>query len=113
MGALLALAACSSDAGGREEARWRLTAEPDGRRIELRAEFGGSSCTEFDSWAVDETEAQVEIRAVIVRDTGDCTDDLVVEPHTVELEEPLGDRPLHGCEPGSDLDADCLDVAPG
>lgn len=112
MGALLALAACS-DAGGREEARWRLTAEPDGRRIELRAEFGGSSCTEFDSWAVDETEAQVEIRAVIVRDTGDCTDDLVVEPHTVELEEPLGDRPLHGCEPGSDLDADCLDVAPG
>ena len=45
-----------------------------------------------------------------MRDTGDCTDDLVVEPHTVELEEPLGDRPLHGCEPGSDLDADSLDV---
>ena len=115
--ALLALGAATAAVGGcgddgaREEVRWRLTAEPDGPRLELAAEFGGSSCTTFDEWAVDETDAQVEIRAVVVRSGGDCTDDLVVEAHAVELEEDLGDRPLLGCEPGDDLDADCLAVA--
>ena len=54
---------------------WRLTAEPVGSTIELRAEFGGSSCSEFDRWRVDESASEVEIQATAHFEDGDCTAD--------------------------------------
>jgi hypothetical protein len=91
---------------------WRLTAEPAGTVIHVRAEFGGSSCATFDRWQVDQSSAEVEIRATAHIEEGDCTADLVFEPHTVRLEAPLGDRRLVGCL-GSDGNADCTEIADG
>lgn len=89
---------------------WRLTAEPEGSTIELRAEFGGSSCSDFDRWRVDESASEVEIHATARFEDGDCTADQVFEAHTVLLDAPLGERRLTGCL-GSDANADCRLVA--
>jgi hypothetical protein len=88
---------------------WRLTAEPAGSTIELRAEFGGSSCSEFDRWRVDESASEVEIQATARFEDGDCTADEVFEPHTVLLDAPLDGRRLTGCL-GSESNADCREV---
>jgi len=89
---------------------WRLTAEPAGSTIELQAEFGGSSCSEFDRWRVDESASEVEIQATAHFEDGDCTADLVFEAHTVVLDAPLGERRLTGCI-GSDANPECREVA--
>lgn len=89
---------------------WRLTAEPTGSTIELRAEFGGSSCSEFDRWRVDESASEVEIQATARFEDGDCTADEVFETHSVLLDAPLDGRRLTGCL-GSDTNAHCREVA--
>jgi hypothetical protein len=89
---------------------WRLTAEPSDSTMELRAEFGGSSCSEFDQWRVDESASEVEILATAQFEDGDCTADEVFEAHTVVLDAPLAGRRLTGCL-GSESNADCREVA--
>ncbi len=90
---------------------WHLTAAPDGAELVLRAQFGGSSCTDFRDWRVDEADDEVRIEARVHVEPGDCTSDLVFEDHTVTLEEPLGERRLTGCAP-DDPSVDCSTVTP-
>lgn len=105
--------ACNSDVEtieGRELPEpWHLTEAPDEGDLSVEALYGGSVCTEFRRWEVEESSTSVVVHAIVFRATGDCTDDLVGELHTVRLEEPLGDRPLLGCDP-EDSSADCRDV---
>lgn len=94
-------------------ASWRLEAEPDGQVLLVRAEFGGSSCTRFVRWDVDESDDVVEIEAVVSRsDARECTADLVLERAQLTLDAPLGDRVLRGCEPTGGV-GDCRRVVPG
>lgn len=99
----------SNDGPVERRVRWELTAVPDGALLKLRAVFGGSSCTEFDEWKVDESDTQVDVGASALFESEDCTADEVFEPHSVVLNEPLGDRRLVGCDP-TDMDADCTGV---
>lgn len=93
-------------------APWRLEAEPDGPVLLVRAEFGGSSCTRFVGWEVDESDAAVEIAAIVERsDARECTADLVLERAQLTLDAPLGDRVLRGCEPTGGV-GDCRRVVP-
>lgn len=93
-----------------EQVRWRLTGQPNGTAVELPAEFGGSSCSEFERWTVEESGSTVEVRAFAkFSDAPDCTADQVFEPHTVRLADPLGDRRLAGCDPDN-ADAACTEV---
>lgn len=56
-----------------------------------------SSCNDFDEWHVEETSTVVEATDVVTHSGApQCTDDLVPEPHTVRLAEPLGTRRLVG-----------------
>jgi hypothetical protein len=98
---------------GSTQVPWRLVAEPSGSELQIRAEFGGSSCATFDRWRVDESSSTVDIRATAHIDDGDCTADLVFEQHAVELEAPLGDRRLVGClAPDGDPDCTFVDRSP-
>ena len=102
--------ACGGGGSGRP-VEWALTAEPDGSTVRVRAEFGGSSCTTFDEWKVEETSTEVEVTAVVTfSGAADCTADLVSEPYTVRLAVPLGNRRLVGCDPESAA-ANCATVA--
>jgi hypothetical protein len=83
------------------EVDWSLSSPPVGREVNVRAEFGGSSCSEFKDWDVAETSTSVTIRATAEFFGNECTADLVVEPMSIVLDEPLGDRRLLGCRPES------------
>lgn len=90
-----------------EDAPWRLLENPSDAPLEVEASFGGSSCTRFIEWRVDESQDEVDIRAVIERSNAEaCTADEVLEETTIELDAPLGDRTLRGCRPDN-LDVDC------
>lgn len=96
-----------------EPAPWRLHSEPTDSTIRVWAEFGGSSCTRFVDWRLDESETTVSIQAVIERsDEEACTSDLVIIHETLQLERPLGSRTLTGCEPENE-EQDCRMVVPG
>lgn len=93
-----------------EAIEWRLAGEPQGSTVEVTAYFGGSSCTDFKEWTVDESSTEVEVRAIVTfSGAGDCTADMVGETKTVRLAEPLGSRRLAGCDP-DDKQADCATV---
>jgi outer membrane protein assembly factor BamB len=80
---------------------------PDERHLLVTTLFGGvvSDCTHWEGWEVDESADRVEVRALVWRRTlpSSCTTEGVILTIEVDLDEPLGDRPLVGC--GSD---DCL-----
>ena len=107
--AVVLLAACSVVGLGGETrpVPWKLT-EVSGNELAVEAQYGGSSCTEFDQWRVDESNAEVKLLAMVRFDDGDgaCTDDLVYETGSVRLDAPLGDRRLTGCDPTAP-DAGC------
>jgi len=108
---ILLMAAACGGGGPSRPVEWALTAEPDGSTVRVRAEFGGSSCTDFDEWQVEETSTEVEVTAVVTfSGAADCTADLVSEPYTVRLAVPLGNRRLVGCDPESAA-ANCATVA--
>lgn len=108
--ATVALVGCTSWSD--ESATWRLTDDPDEPTLQVQAVFGGSSCTRFKEWNVDETEEAVTIEAVIERSSSpECTADQVHEDATIRLDVPLGDRQLRGCEPERP-DANCRGVVP-
>jgi hypothetical protein len=94
-----------------EQAQWTLIEESTGEVLHVRAEFGGSSCTRFKQWQIEETLTSVEIVAVIERsDAEDCTTDLVSEEEIIKLDAPLGDRTLTGCR--LEGERDCRVVRP-
>lgn len=106
--AVLTVCACATGcAEYRTEAEvdWSLASPPVGREVDVRAEFGGSSCSEFKDWDVAETSSSVTIRATVEFFGNECTADLVVEPMSIVLDEPLGDRRLLGCRPESAVTA--------
>lgn len=101
-------AACSSSSV--EQAPWVLTEEPSGSNLQVRAVFGGSSCTSFQEWRVTESSELVEIEAIYERSGGsECTADEVYEDERINLDEPLADRALEGCRPEAS-GADCRRV---
>jgi hypothetical protein len=105
----VALLACG-ERWAREDASWRVIDDSASPFLVVEASFGGSSCTRFIEWRVDESETEVDIRAVIERSNAEaCTADEVLEETTIELDAPLGDRTLRGCRPDN-LDVDCLFV---
>ena len=56
---------------------------------------------------IDENAARVRVEAVVeYAEVEVCTDDLVLEMHTVRLAGPVGKRDLVGCDP-DDGAADC------
>jgi hypothetical protein len=67
----------------------------------VRVRSRGSPCSEFKDWDVAETSGSVTIRATAEFFGNECTADSVVEPMSVVLDEPLGDRRLLGCRPES------------
>ncbi len=104
--AMLSAAACG-EGGQDRQVEWALVEEPVGKTFRIRAEFGGSSCTDFKEWEVEESAGQVEVRAIVTfSGAEDCTADLVTEPYTLRLAEPLAERELLGCAP-EDEDRDC------
>lgn len=77
----------------------------------MRAVYGGSSCTSFTEWRVDESAETVAIEALYERSGSvECTADEVYEDETISLDEPLADRVLEGCRPDRS-EADCRRVA--
>lgn len=106
--AVLATACTSSSI---QQAPWDLTEDPSGNELNVRAEFGGSSCTSFHEWRVTESSAAVQIEALYQRsDAAECTADLVFEDETILLDQPLDGRTLLGCRPDRS-DADCRRVS--
>jgi hypothetical protein len=82
-------------------ADWRLTAEPQGRRLDLIVTFGG--CQEFERLDVEETGDLVQIDALILQSNlgpnAVCTLQVKAEEVSIELQSNLGDRRLEGCDP--------------
>lgn len=105
-----ALTAAIGECANIDRTSWRLT-QPTGESdtvIHIGVQVGG--CDEFERIDVRETEVDVTGRLIGVVtieafiETGvrsDCPDILLEEEHTVELDEPLGNRPLSGCSPPS------------
>lgn len=80
-------------------AEWRLTAEPDGRELQLIAPIGGS-CDYFDWIEVEESSERVEIAVHTVHDqVSGCDLYLWWTKAEITLTEPLGGRELDGCAP--------------
>lgn len=94
---------------------WRLQEPPDGRTLRVAA-FVGSSCSAIDHVVVEETRDEVELVVYVRRVTWpsseadgqaaeECTaGERKIGRTTVELEEPLGDRLLLGCDHPVDLE---------
>ena len=97
---LVLLVACSPGALGAKTrpVQWQLS-NVNGNELAVEAQFGGSSCTEFDQWQAEESATEVNVLALVHFFDGGCTDDLVYETGTVRLDAPLGDRRLTGCDP--------------
>lgn len=106
--AMLAVTSCTTWSS--ELARWELTEEPTGDTVHVQAVYGGSSCTRFEEWQVQESESAVTVEAVIERsNASDCTANEVYESASLQLSEELDDRRLTGCLPERD-DEECRDV---
>jgi hypothetical protein len=78
---------------------WALNEAPDGNTLSLAVAVGGS-CDKFDRIATSEDEHAVTVHAYVKSqsETGAaCTLELSVQSETVQLDAPLGDRTLQGC----------------
>lgn len=82
---------------------WRLSAPPDGTTLEIRVAVG-NGCNSIDSVKVDEFSDFVRVTAYSRFNdpgpNGGCDDLLKIDPYTVHIKEPLGNRRLEGCDPG-------------
>jgi hypothetical protein len=94
---------CESEEERRVErpTEWRLVDVQPSNVLVIEVAVGSSSCNEFEGVTVEETAAEVEIRAVVGVDAGAdiCTDDLVIGREEIRLTDPLDDRELTGCMP--------------
>jgi hypothetical protein len=92
---------------------WTLRSRPEGNVLELRVAVGSSSCNEFSGVEVREREDEVRITARLDTSGGpDCTSDDTVHDVDVELDEPLGDRDLTGCQPRNSVNPRFEDAGP-
>jgi hypothetical protein len=80
---------------------WRLAGPVEGNRLELLVvQPGTAACRPFADIDVDESEDAVQIIArVETSSEDDCPATSDTRLVVVELDEPLGDRELTGCEP--------------
>lgn len=106
-----------SGVGDREATptRWFLAGDAGDNPFLITVVVGSSSCNELDDVVVSEVDGQVRVDATILTPTQDqdCTLDLSVQDVLVDLETPLGDRALLGCEPlpVEAADTDCRDIS--
>ena len=79
---------------------WELDEGPTGSQLLITGYIGSSSCDSFDRVEVAESASTVEVE-VLVRSNGNeaCTADMRMQAITVDLDEPLGERELTGCQP--------------
>jgi hypothetical protein len=86
-----------------ERADWSLTSPPSGDTLSLIVAVGGS-CEKFDRIATSETADVVTIHAYIQKTFPPpnlfCTAEMITRNVTVQLNAPLGDRKLVGCDAG-------------
>lgn len=108
--ALAATSVAACGLSGTEVAHdWALTGI-DGAALSVVVAVGSSSCDHLDIVAVEEAPDEVTATAVVIEtggrtfpwETGACTADLVLEPVTSTLGQPLGGRTLSGCHPGDE-----------
>ena len=94
--------------------RWQLQAlSPDGRSMLVSARAGG--CTRHEGFVVETTDTEVRITAEASDppSTGSCDLDFDFTEGYVELDAPLGDRRLEGCEMAECFNFDSVnDVGP-
>jgi len=100
---LIAFAVLVTACNGVEKTSWDLT-DARGKTLNLVVEV--APCVPFDHINVTETNEDVTVTAYRRHEnTGRaCPDILLHEPHTVELDAPLGERTLRGCNLGGDID---------
>ncbi len=89
------IAGCGSDS---TQTDWVLREEPAGNTLHLSVAIGGS-CDSFDDLDVTESPELVKIQAYYQESgSSSCTAELRWEEHEVELDRPLGERRLEGCD---------------
>lgn len=90
---------CSGGGSHAALADWRLTAPPEGTTLHLLVAVG-NSCSSFERIEVSELKKIVRVDAYIAeaRAGSDCDDLLKMERAEAELEAPIGDRELIGCD---------------
>ena len=105
----IAVKSCSSI----KRTSWELAEPPSGHELQISVQVGG--CDLFARTSVTETDARVVVEAYI-RDgaLSECDDGIFTERRTVQLQAPLGNRALQGCNPASAVhklpylsDSDC------
>jgi hypothetical protein len=84
---------------GSSRAEWVLTEEPVGNVLNVQIAVG-NSCMQLDRVNVHESPDVVNVSAyVVTKGSEACNDILQIERRRIELDEPLGDRELVGCDP--------------
>lgn len=103
--ALLAFvsASCSALGGSTGPNEWWLIGTtPDAQQLLITTQFGGvaSGCSRWEDWAIDEAPGQIRVEALVWRQRAPsgCTDDAGTQSLIVELQEPLDERELVGCQ---------------
>lgn len=107
----------------REQTSWALQAV-DGSQLKIVAAVGGDpDCERFGTTEVIEHDDEVEIRAFSLVRVPAANEELIceasakLEPESVQLEAPLGDRALTGCVTSRPIDSilartACSDIQP-
>jgi hypothetical protein len=99
---ILAVAVYLIAFGTTDRTSWRLTAPPSGTELQIGVYVGG--CDRFEHVAVKERDGVVLVAAYLRNDVLDsCDTSINIEPKTVQLRAPLGDRSLHGCNPSNSV----------
>ena len=102
-GADLLVEVPADDGGVVRPHEWHLTGvSPDERIMHVTTSFGGvaSDCNRWDRWEVAELDDRVVIAARLWQDPDAvvCTDEGHQRDRYIQLDEPLGDRELIGCQ---------------
>ena len=87
-----------------ERTSWALRAEPSHADTSIDLGVFVGACDEFERFDVRESDDRITIGAYVhegERSDEGCDDIILIEDKTVEFETPIGDRPLHGCNPAS------------
>lgn len=81
---------------------WWLTGTPDGQQLLVLSMFGGvaSGCSRWEVWEVDTSTEQVEVTGLLWRKhrPRGCIDDGASRTLLLDLDAPLGERTLEGCQ---------------
>lgn len=89
---------------------WELRTQQSGTELHILVARG--ACDDFDSTFVRETHSTVTVSAFIRQGLrSSCVDSIVLEPETVRLNEPLGNRNLLGCNPPGSISISGLQKA--